>query len=327
VDASLRLKPDFFPALLLRAQILHETGETSEAALNAKQCWHVLSQKSDEGTVPKAREECEGLLAQLGETPDDTLPRSFIGYAHPGMPLQTSEDSAHVMVEVSGCGSDESNGHFAPTSQLSNGRPIYENRRGVRLSLEMLRQKVGRKVRLGWVIGRRRVALYGLQTDDAVLPLQGGWRSFSGKPPVPVCRASVCSHAMFSGFAQLRSGNAMKAVFQFNTSLAHMAPLGMTQRGALLTHLARAHRLSGHVQEALLCAKEAVVVAPASSEAYIEMSRILESVGAEEAATPLQQLITMKMSTECTDMLRELSPQVPAIDRWLRRMELEMPGP
>jgi len=337
IDDALYFKPDMLPALLLRARLLSETGELSDAALSAKQCWVILEDRAATGggresqkMLEKLRDDCKRMLEEVGERPDTLLPKGYEGNTlSPDDPDQ--EESAHPQVErtigvqVSGAGAEDVNGVYRPTGEHSNGEPIYSNVRGFKLSLEVLPMKSTKEAKYGWVIGRDKVGFYGARTDKQTRrPPREGWRSFaSGRPPVPTCLVkSVFADTLAAeGKDALCSRDAKAAIAKLTKALAQQRVAGdMPQRAAVLADLAAALREDQQLEAARMRAEEAVRVAPGSEAVHLEYASVLEALGdVDGAAQALQRLLTMRPANEqAAAQLLEIAASVPKARDWLR---------
>lgn len=332
VELALALRPDELPALLLRAQLLQETGEVAEATLSAKQCWLIAEQRlSTEGrrdarrAFRRIKDDCERLLEELGDSPDQALPEGCkFGGSRTVADAPLAEST--IGVQVSNCGTDECNGVYQPSGKESNGQPIYENVSGFVLSLEVLPMKGSKEARFGWIIGKDRLGYYGARTDKATRkPPKEGWRSFgAGKPPTPSCMVkSVFAPSAVTSAARgaLGRSDTDEVVAALCKSLEQPRIAGsLPERTAVLIELAKVLLQVGQLTDAKAKVEEAVTLSPAHEEAYLLRAEVLEAMDdPTEAARCLQQLLTMMPASERgSQVLADLAPRVSSVKEWLR---------
>ena len=122
-----------------------------------------MDQKADSNTRRLLRE-CKELLKELGEACDGLLPKawpvSVCAAEAPKMLHGGVMDFCIEAVELQGSSVAESDGVYEPSRKVSNGFPVFENRFGFQLSMEVQATKAG-DVSAGWIVGRKNVGFFG----------------------------------------------------------------------------------------------------------------------------------------------------------------------
>lgn len=323
-DAALALRPDLPTAILLRAQVLRETGEVVDAALSAKQYLHLKQHvwNRDAGrelhmytsslveAPGSLRSACELLLGELGHAADDALPQGYrLGLYLEDLCRELSmagpddKDASGIAcvlgVEVSNCGTEGCAGVYQRSVRESHGGPVFEGPASFCLSVEVLPVKGAGTTKYGWVIGRDRVGYYGARVDtpDADPP-EAGWSSFgaAGKAPAPTCallRAARGATKEAQGGALANAVASIRAARLLQS--AATAGESLTAHADALVGLSMALREVGRLGDARACAEEALLVWPHAEEAYLEKARALEASGEEAAAAKsLRQLLAVR---------------------------------
>lgn len=95
----------------------------------------------------------------------------------------SGSDEKFAALVITGCGWDDANGLYAPTSKEWHGAQVFENDRKCLLSREPHKTKTGESS-YGWIIGQDRKPLYAVQSDS-LAPPTSGWRRFNGMLPLP----------------------------------------------------------------------------------------------------------------------------------------------
>ena len=93
-------------------------------------------------------------------------------------------------VELQGSSMAESAGVYEPSRKVSNGFPVFENRFGFQLSMEVQATKAG-DVSAGWIVGKKNVGFFGTRQLEANQLPSNDWHCFpaASKESAP----TVCS--------------------------------------------------------------------------------------------------------------------------------------
>jgi tetratricopeptide (TPR) repeat protein len=124
-----------------------------------------------------------------------------------------SKTSSSCIV-VSGAGTDDANGVYAPTGKKWHDADVYENDAKCLLSREPHKNSKSGETSYGWIIGQDRKPLYAVQSP-ATTPPTSGWRKFSGSAPLPQFEGP-CSYAEAATTAAESFKDSGKAFFVAN---------------------------------------------------------------------------------------------------------------
>lgn len=87
-------------------------------------------------------------------------------------------------VVVTGAGTDDANGVYAPTGRKWHNAEVYENDAKCLLSREPHKNNKTGETSYGWILGQDRKPLYAVQSP-LTTPPTSGWRKFTGALPLP----------------------------------------------------------------------------------------------------------------------------------------------
>ncbi|CAE7742959.1 unnamed protein product [Symbiodinium microadriaticum] len=308
VEAALRLRHSLPEALLLKAHLLNAASNEGAAALAVKQCWIQIESangKADSNTR-RLQRECKELLQELAEPCDGLLPKawpvSVCAAEAPKMLHEGVMDFCIEAVELQGSSMAESDGVYEPSRKVSNGFPVFENRFGFQLSMEVQATKAG-DVSAGWIVGRKNVGFFGTRQLEANQLPSNDWHCFpaASKESAPtVCSVKTTQLEEDLGWGHwARLGNyggPAEAARILPTCVNRLGRGGDLRRAAwALTELAGAHRQLGKLADASMTARQALATCPSLPQAYLELACCLHHLGQkDEAADILQELLAQQ---------------------------------
>eukprot|EP00439_Symbiodinium_sp_Y106_P083040 s8_g22.t2 len=308
VEAALQLRHGLPEALLLKAHLLNAASNEGAAALAAKQCWiqiETVDQKADSNTRRLLRE-CKELLKELGEACDGLLPKawpvSVCAAEAPKMLHGGVMDFCIEAVELQGSSVAESDGVYEPSRKVSNGFPVFENRFGFQLSMEVQATKAG-DVSAGWIVGRKNVGFFGTRQLLSNQFPSNDWHCFpaASKESAPtecsVKTTQLEENLGWSHWARLGNyGGPAEAARILPACVNRLGRGGDVRRAAwALTELAGALRQLGQFADASVAARKALATCPSLPQAYLELACCLQHQGQkDEAADILQSLLAQQ---------------------------------
>jgi tetratricopeptide (TPR) repeat protein len=117
-------------------------------------------------------------------------------------------------IVITGAGTDDANGVYAPTGKKWHDGDVYENDAKCLLSREPHKNNKTGETSYGWIIGQDRRPLYAIESA-AITPPTSGWRKFCGSLPLPQF-GEPCSYAVAATIAAESLKDTGKALFLAN---------------------------------------------------------------------------------------------------------------